>query len=235
MLKRLIKIAIIYNALILILAGCALISTASKTPFEWITLANSGLSGKDDYTYRAHVETGINQNIKTYTHNFDGEVHSHHEYTISGEEVDGTILHPAKYMDLINQKDNTITQVVEPVDPNATAVELTFKVDERSENATTRWRTLLLQQFEQVKLSAEHYKSDLSTKQKTDLNLLFEQSEARLMEMLNTLQVDSHFYVTINPNEAIPTKIEERASLNYIKDGAPFNEYRNSTVHLQYK
>jgi|GEM_PF-6553450 len=231
-----IKNKAIFLILILLLAGCSALTTHSRSPFEWITLANSGLSGMDNYTYRAHVEMGINPNIKMSTYNYNGEVHSHHEYTISGDEIDATILHPVKYMDVINNKENNIAQVMNQpdVNTNGSGQYITFQVEESVNNATTRWKSLLYQQFEQVKLNSEHTKSKLSSQQLVDLTTLFEKSEAELKQMLDTLKVESQFFVTINSIYSIPISIEEHATLQYMRDGKQVDEYRISTVELQY-
>lgn len=224
--------ALLLLALVL-LAGCSLNGSA-RSPYEWISLANSGLSGTDDYSYSAQIETGIQNNIKMNVTNYTGEVHSHQEYTISGEEVDSTLLHPSKYMDIMNKPENTFSLLQQPLDANATEHTLKFLVEESNNDATLRWKTLLLQQLDQVKLSTEHMKSAASSEKQAAIAQLFTQTETEMQQILDTLQVDSQFTVTIDRVNAIPLLIEEYAVLNYLREGKPFNEYRKLSVHLQY-
>ena len=232
MLKRKYVLLFFISIFVVVGSSCTVVSTSSHSPQEWVTLANSGLSGRDNYTYHAQIETGVYNNIKLNMASFNGEVHSHNEYTISGEDIDATLLHPAKYMDIINQEGNQVQFADHSIDQVTKSLQVLVK--EKEDSATNRWKTLIQQQFAQVKLSAENNEKELSTEQYEQSKQLLQQSEQKLNEMLTDLNVQSSFVLTIDTVDAVPLKIEEHAVLSYTKDGKPFSEYRNSSVNLQY-
>lgn len=219
--------------ILLLLTSCTFVNTSSRTPQEWVTLANSGLAGRDNYSYSAQVETGINNNVQLSTNNFTGQVHSHQEYSINSSEVDATLLHPAKYMDVINNADNTITYINEPLDADAAQLILPFRIEEPSEKATARWKSLLEQQFNQIKLSTEQM--SIKSNKTEEVLRFIANSENELEGMLRTLTVNSTYKLIIDPVDAIPLSLDEYAVLQYERDGKPYREYRNSKIHFKYE
>lgn len=224
---------IIVIVLLLLMTGCTLVNTSSRTPHEWVTLANSGLSGRDNYSYSAQVKTGINDNIQMSANNFTGQVKSHQEYSINSSEVDSTLLHPAKYMDVINNSDNTVTYVNEPIDANAEKLTLTFRIEEQAETATSRWKSLLEHQFNQIKLSTEQM--EIKQIKSDEIVKYIAQSESELEKILSTLSVNSTFKLSVDPVDSIPLSIHEYAILKYQRDGKPFSEYRTTQIHFKYE
>ena len=211
--------------------GCGGIAR-QRSADDWLTLASSGLSGQDQYSYKGQVDYGFVHSINQSSRNFNGEVRTHHEYSLNSSTVDPFMLHPSQYLEIVTEEGHNAKMISAAYEESLNKYVVKLQISGNQELTTNRWKKIFEQQLNNTAI--EFKSMNVGMRKRQEINKLLHESQQQLHQILGTLTVNTEYEIWIDARDAIPLKIIEKADLKYLRAGKPLEEYRQTIIALQH-
>ncbi|MBB3114435.1 hypothetical protein FHS18_006556 [Paenibacillus phyllosphaerae] len=209
---------------LLMLSGCSG-RVAEKEPNELFSLAVSGLSGIDRYTFSGTSGATTPSNVKVSGVSFSGKVEGHKRIRMQSNEatVDAarTVGDPLAYLKQMQLEATRITALPGESDNKVTVLQ----IETSSDSARKRWKKQLMQDFDQAVAGQDKQIGQQAAGGKTKSALSEElqaevvRSRQQFNQLLQTLQVKTVCKLTIERKRLLPIKLLEHTTLIYEADG----------------
>lgn len=210
------------------LMGCAG-AAPNRTAEEWLSMSYSGLAAMDQYSFAGSMQIGMDEGVMFRPQMFEGKVVNHHQLTIQSDHQDPLYWNPVEVLKALNDSYETVEIVQQTEGEANNADTVTIRVREEETASKKRWSNSLRQGMEQ--LSGGIVQGSASSNMKRQS--LLEQATRELDGMLETLNVETEFDITIEKQRMLPLKMEERTLFAYTRNNRPIKENRQTTVRFE--
>lgn len=211
-----------------ILMGCAG-AAPNRTPEEWLSLSYSGLAAMDQYSFAGSMQIGMDEGVMFRPQMFEGKVVNHHQLTIQTDHQDPLYWNPVEVLKTLTDSYENV-EIVQQATGQANANDtITIRAKEQESASKKRWESALRQGMEQLSVGIVHENGSKDPKREE----ILEQATFQLDQMLDTLNVETEFDITIDKKRMLPLKMEERTSFAYTRNNHSIKENRQTSVRFE--
>lgn len=213
---------------ILLLVGCSVL-TSNRSGSDWIELAYSGLVAEDNYRFTGSVASGFENGPQMTPYSFEGIISDHKQIALYAEESSSLVKNPMSEFEFMVKNYSEAKVIYDGVDEENNKHIVVVQVIGDEAAVTARLKEQLRQELSNVTIGAIS-QAEVTKKNVTEIKNVASEATEELEAMLNSLDANLTYTITIDAKSARPVKMDEHMSMTYEKAASKLKEFRKTNI-----